>query len=63
MMDLDVLVVISLCSRSLAADCARKRTFTRVDSFVLGEIVSPMEFLVTCLTHEFLLAFMLPRVT
>jgi hypothetical protein len=34
-----------------------------MNSLVLGEIVSPMEFLVARLAHKLLLAFMLPRVT
>lgn len=63
MMYLQVLVVVRLGGRGLAAYRALKRTLVRVGPHVLLEIVRPMERLATLLAAELLFRLVLPCVS
>lgn len=62
MMDLEMLVVVRLGRRCLAADGALEGSLVRVRPCVLLQIVRPVEALVTLGARELLLRLMLPRV-
>lgn len=60
MMYLQMLIVIGLCRRALAADGAMEGTLSSVDAPMLDQIIMTMKRLVALVAGELLVAMMLP---